>query len=192
MNAPTLELAQNDNIDTLIALLARVSERLREAAGMLARLAASDPDIVEKIRNLQPEIPRAFLVNLLRVGEGSLHPQLFMASGAAYNRLRALPRTVQDQVLREGAIDVAMGDDAMRVPLAELKPEQISQAFGPSGLRSVDEQRAFVKRRTMSDSRPVSRSEAFPWIVKKDRVTILRSVELTRKDVMHILEELST
>jgi hypothetical protein len=190
MNTTTLALGPDDNIDNLLGLLRRISEHLQEAAKMLARLVHADPQTIDKIQEKAPEVPRGFLVNLLRVGEGSMHPKLFLASGQAYNRLRMLPYTVQEQVIEEGAVEVVIGADVVRVALAEMKPEHISQVFASGGLRSVDDQRAWLKREALAANKPVSREEAFPWLVKRDKVQILRPVDLTKKDVLRILQEL--
>lgn len=195
MSTTTMSLQPNDSIENFLSLLKSISEHLLAAAQMLSRLAHHDPVIIDKIREQAPAVSPGFLSNLLRVGEGSLHPKLLMNSNAAYSRLRALPYTVQEQVLAVGAVDLAVNADSsasIRVPLTELAPDQIARVFCTSGVRSVDEQRALMKRRELTEAKPTTRAEAFPWLVKKDKVTILRAVELTRKDLLRILEEMAS
>lgn len=190
----TIALQPNDSISNFIALLRQATEAFSEAAPMLARLVASDPQTLEKIREQSPSLSHGFLVNLLRVGEGSLHHALLLNSNPAYCRLRQLPYTVQSQALSQGAVEVVLNaetGEALRVPLVDLKSEQVTQVFGAEGIRSTDEQRAIIRRKRMQEAKPVPRGEAFPWIVKHDKVTITKSVELTRKDVMRILEEMA-
>lgn len=190
----SLTLKENDNISNFIALLRQATAAFSEAAPMLARLVANDPQTLDKIREQAPALSHGFLVNLLRVGEGSLHHGLLLNSNPAYCRLRKLPYTVQTQALAQGAVEVVLNaetGEALRVPLIDMKADQVGQVFGPEGIRSADDQRAILRRKKMQEAKPVPRSEAFPWIVKHEKVLITKSVELTRKDVMRILEEMA-
>lgn len=188
-----MTLEPGDSLENLLTLLKAGAQALNDAARMLARLAHADPDFLAKVREAAPAFPPGFLANLLRVGEGSLHVSLLMNSAPAYAKLRQLPYTVQEQALKQGAVEVVLNDagEALRVPLVELKPDQVNRVFSAAGLRSVDEQRALIRRKTLAAAKPVARDEAFPWIVRKDRIVITKAVELTRKDIMRMLEEVS-
>lgn len=192
-NTMTVELQPGDSLENLLALLKAGAQALNDAARMLARLAHVDPDFLAKVREAAPAFPPGFLANLLRVGEGSLHVSLLLNSAPAYAKLRQLPYTVQEQALKAGAVEVVMNEagEALRVPLVDMKPDQVNLVFSAAGLRSADEQRAILRRKQLSESRPVAREEAFPWVLKKDRIIVTRGVELTRKDIMRMLEEIS-
>jgi hypothetical protein len=194
MSTTTIALQPNDSIENFIALVRQASACFSEAAPMLARLCQHDPDTLTKVIQAAPTVPHGFLLNLLRVGEGSLHQGLLLNNTPAYRRLRMLPYTVQTQALSAGAVEVVLNAEtgqALRIPLTELKPEQVNQVLGREGIRSADEQRAILRRKQISEAKPVPRAEAFPWIVKHEKVLITKSVELTRKDIMRILEEMA-
>lgn len=193
MSTATLvnETAEMEQLKSFFKL---IHQHLVDAARLIHAMVQKDPQAMDKIREAIPGVPPGFLNKLLRVGEGSLNPRLVMNGAPAYARLSLMPVTVQDRVLKDDAVEMAVNADSsasIRVPLTELTSEQIALVFCGNGVRSVDEQRAYLKRQEVTSAKPVSRAEAFPWVVKKDEVTILRPVTLKHKDIMRILEELN-
>lgn len=194
MNTNTeLTLQAEDTVESFIALMRDVASNLTIAAGMLARLHAADPDVLERIRTQAPALSPGFLGMMLRVGEKSLHPDLLTNSCQAYGRIRLMPYSAQESLLRAGSVpvvtDIETGD-CLRVPLVELKGDQLTQALSPTGLRPIDEQRAWLRRKLTFAPKPVARTDALPWQVKKDKV-IIGGVELGKRDLLHILEEMA-
>ena len=87
-------------------------------------------DVREKVREGAPEMWKRFLTKLQRVGEGTLHPQLYALSGTAASTLGKLPVNEQEKWLTE-RIPVALADgDTRRVDVSEMTAEQRRQVFG--------------------------------------------------------------
>lgn len=189
MNTTTLAPQPGDSVAAFIQLMLAANAKLEEGAVMLARLYAERKEaVLREIHDAEPSLTMGVLRNLVRVGEGTLLPSLVFASGAAYKRLRSLPCTTQRQVMAEGALEVVIVGEVVRVPLAELLPEQVAQVFSADGLRTPDEQRAWLKREAMAASGEVT-PEPFPWVFRKGRIIVHRDLELTKKDVLRMLEE---
>lgn len=186
----TTDLQQTDSIDNFVSLIAQAGTRLQEAAAMLVRLTAKDPQTCAKIREINPSIPAGLLTNLLRVGERSLHADLLLNNCLAYQRIRSLPYSMQEEVLRARAIDLVIDaekGDALRVPLTELNGEQVAQVFSKEGVRSKDDQRAYIRRKQAVPK--VSSTDLPAWFVKKDQLHIPPHV-FSRSQVLAWLGEM--
>lgn len=185
-----VQLRSSDSVENLITLIGKAGEQLREAAGMLSRLVANDPATVAKIREQAPTIPAGLLTNLLRVGDRSLHPDLLLNNCLAYRKLRLLPYSTQEHLLAVGAVEMVVNaetGDTLRVPIIELTGQQTSQVLSSDGLRSRDDQRAWLKRRQMSAVCP---AEPAAWFVKKDRLIITRACEMSKTQLLAAVAEL--
>lgn len=191
MTTETLPALQpGDSAGAVLNLLNDIGSKLHEAAEMLARLVqANGLEVINDIRDLNPGVPQSLLLNLLRVGEGCLHPQLVFASGAVYQRLRAMPYTVQEQVLAAGSLEVVIGEESVRIPLADCSPARLSQVFAGDCLRTPDQQRAWLRREALASQVADTEPAPFPWVFRRGRIVVTRDSELTRKDVLRMLEE---
>jgi hypothetical protein len=189
--APVVALKKTDSIESFIALLGRAGEQLREAAEMLARLVAHDPQALAKIREQSPSIPAGLLTNLLRVGERSLHPDLLLNSCRAYQKLRLLPYSTQEHLLQVGAVDLVINHetgDTLRVPLTELTKPQVAQVFTREGVRSCDDQRAWLKRQQVAYPNQ-TKADPAAFFVRKDRLIITRACEMSKAQLLAVLAE---
>lgn len=185
-------ITKTDSVESFVSLVQSGIENLQLAAEMLVRLVAEDDKAIEKITERAPQIPASFLGKMLRVGEHSLHPNLMLNGCPAYHRISQLPYAMQERLLKQGAVELVVDADAgsvLRVPLVDLTPAQTTQALAPTGPRTRDDQRAFLKRQ--SKPAPKATAEDYPWIIKKDRVIVHQPCEFTKKDVIRMLEELS-
>jgi hypothetical protein len=191
-NATAVELLPGDSIGAFVSLVRKSCIDLQTAAEMLTRLVANDDTVVDRIVDEEPSIPRAFLTRLLRVGERSLCPELLLNNCWAYRQIAALPYQQQKQVLSKRAVDLVVGEaegDVLRVPLTELTRQQLGQVFTKDGLRSRDEQRAWLRRRPTSRASIPAVPEQ-PYCVKKDRLIVNVPTEFTRKDLLRIMEQM--
>jgi hypothetical protein len=186
-----LALQPGDSIEALLGLLRDINNGIKAAAQMLFRIHQHDPEVVVKLRERAGH-PEWFINGLLRVGEGSMHPALLLGTAPAYGALKRLPYTVQERVLKAGAVEVVIDaetGDHIRVPLVELKGPQVVQVLGPTGPRSLDEQRALLKR-TAPARCSGRRTVELPYLVKKDRLVVNAPCELTRVQLLKLLEEM--
>jgi hypothetical protein len=167
-----------------------------ESAAMTARLVAKEPDTLRKITEIAPEIPASFLANLVRVGEGSLHPSIMLNGCPAYRRLAALPFSSQEAALKSGrvpvVIDAATGE-ALNVPLVDLSPAQVGQVFSQTGTRNKDEQQAFMRRKQIAtaQSAQIAGITGAPYSIRGKAVFCNAGCVLTQQDLIRLLGEMA-
>jgi hypothetical protein len=182
-------LTMPDSVESFLALLQGSANTLLQAAQMLVRLKAKDPTVIEKI--VEAGASPRLLGDLLRVGEGSLAPALLFDASCAAKAIKRLPYSAQTEILKRGAIEVVVGNEeaeTLMVPIHAATPEQVKQAIGPTGQLSRADQLA-ARRRA---ARPVTRDVDSPaYFARKDRLIINRPCELTRIQVIRLLEEMS-
>jgi hypothetical protein len=179
-----------DSIAAFLKLLAASSAQLHDAAAMLCRLQSEDENTIAQIIEAQPSCPAAFLAKLLRVGERSLHPDLLLNGCPAYLRLSSLPFSTQENILRAGSVDLvtnAESGDLVRAQLVDLTASQVSQVITPAGVRTRDQQRAYLKRRNVRGTEEIVGPI---YKITRQGVTIFRPCEITRADLARILGEM--
>lgn len=193
MESQQSKLQPNDSIESLLALITSASRNFQDAGTMLCRLLAVDADVVAKICAKAPSMSPGFLANLIRVGEKTLHPNLLLNNCPAYQKLRAIPYTAQARALASDHIDLVTDSESgsvLRVAITEMSPQQASQVFTRDGIRSRDDQRAWLKLKQVSKARPAGAEPAL-WFVRKDKLLISRACELSRTQLLAILAEMS-
>ena len=185
-----------DSVENIISLVRRGMSSLMESAAMTARLVAKEPDTLRKITEIAPEIPASFLANLVRVGEGSLHPSIMLNGCPAYRRLAALPFSSQEAALKSGrvpvVIDAATGE-ALNVPLVDLSPAQVGQVFSQTGTRNKDEQQAFMRRKQIAtaQSAQIAGITGAPYSIRGKAVFCNAGCVLTQQDLIRLLGEMA-
>jgi hypothetical protein len=191
-----LATQDDDSVENVISLVRRGMSSLMESAAMTARLVAKEPDTLRKITEIAPEIPASFLANLVRVGEGSLHPSIMLNGCPAYRRLAALPFSSQEAALKSGrvpvVIDAATGE-ALNVPLVDLSPAQVGQVFSQTGTRNKDEQQAFMRRKQISaaQSAQIAGITGAPYSIRGKAVFCNAGCVLTQQDLIRLLGEMA-
>jgi len=193
MNTNTqLALQPGDSIEAFRSLYSNISANLLSAAEMLARLCAAEPDTLSRLSSGPGAIPEAALSGFLKVAERSLHPALLLNGCPAYQRLKTKPYSVQEQAVTRGFVEVVTGPadgDFIRVDVVKLEGEVLNQVIGPAGLRSLDDQRAWRRRKAITVERTAPADVGPPYEVKKGRIRILRgNFEFTRIELLRLLE----
>jgi hypothetical protein len=185
-----------DSVENIISLVRRGMSSLMESAAMTARLVAKEPDTLRKITEIAPEIPASFLANLVRVGEGSLHPSIMLNGCPAYRRLASLPFSSQESALKSGrvpvVIDAATGE-ALNVPLVDLSPAQVGQVFSLTGTRNKEEQQGFMRRKQVAtaQAKAVEAIAGAPYSIRGKAVFCNAGCVLTQQDLIRLLGEMA-
>ena len=185
-----------DSVENIISLVRRGMSSLMESAAMTARLVAKEPDTLRKITEIAPEIPASFLANLVRVGEGSLHPSIMLNGCPAYRRLASLPFSSQESALKSGrvqvVIDAATGE-ALNVPLVDLSPAQVGQVFSLTGTRNKEEQQGFLRRKQVAtaQAKAVEAIAGAPYSIRGKAVFCNAGCVLTQQDLIRLLGEMA-
>ncbi len=191
--ATTLATLQpGDSIDAFREIYRDIAANLLRAAEMLYRLCDAEPDTLERLSSGPNAIPEGLLTSLLRVAEKSLHPRLLMNRCPSYKRLSTLAYSVQERALEKGVVELATGSGSgefIKVDLVKLEGEALNQAIGRMGIRSLDEQRAYLRQRAAVEARPSVEDVGPPYEIKKGRLRIIRgNFELSKIELLRLLE----
>lgn len=195
--AQIIPLETNDSLDSFVALLTRGAEALHAAGQMLLRLVKSGQTSPEEIIGRYPgKFTPAFLDGLLRIGEGSLRPELVLNPCPAYATLARLSADAQNRALEKPVVDVVVDAETgnvLKQPLTSMAPATVKQVIGHTGIRSRDEQRAWLRTRALSRAQlraPIAKNAQ--WIVRKDHVEIIHEhTRLTKQDLLRLLSEIA-
>lgn len=192
-------------LSEILTDLTGAADRIRRAGSKWVSLSEKTRDKV--LENI-PSTWKVFFQRLQRVGEGSLHPHLYSATGYAASCLGRLPIEEQDKYIRELIpVSVMSGrtPDVLRIDVEDMSAAQRSQVFKQAGksvsIRSIPEQRAWLaeqkRKQDKEDDAELGLTDitrAGRWRVHKGRVFIdPDKVEsgLTKKDVALMLRDLS-
>lgn len=183
--------------------LAAAGDRIKRAAQRWVRL---DDAVREQVTASVPMHYREFLGRLQRIGEGSLHPQLYAAPGRAAATLGRLPMEAQERFLSERipvAVVKAGANDILRIDVLAMDDKQRRQVFKTTAtgyeVRSISEQRAWLRdeearlaAKKMVDTK-LRITRAGRWYVENKRAFIdvdKAKTGLTRGDVVQLLKDL--
>ena len=189
-------IKKQDTIEGVVSLLRSGLDSTIEACSALARLVRQDPENLARLKEAAPNVPPAFIAKMLRVGEKTMHPGLLLNSYAANAQLARLPLSIQERVIKTGSAEVVTDPDSGdfdRVSLVDLTPAQAKQVFADDGPRDKMDQRAWLKRHVTAQAQTavINSIQGAAYVCRKSGVvSVLRPCELTRKELLRILEEL--
>ena len=196
MKSASFAIQPNDSVEMFFSLIGQGAEAILRGGQMLVRLIRSGHTSVEDLAQRYPgRFTPGFIDGLLRIGEGSLHPELVFTPCPAHAILARSSYAVQSQALAKPVVDViidAETGDVLRVPLTAMSGKVAQQAVTRTGIRSRDEQLAWLKRRRIGAKPAPVANSAEPWIVRKDHVEILREhTRLSKQDLLRLLAQIS-
>jgi hypothetical protein len=145
-------------------------ELVQFAQKVVAEMDAN-PALRQKLLDTGFTLPE--LNNWERVGRGTLHEKLLLSSGRQYRSLSSCPLSVQKNVIENG-VEIVEGDDTRIIPLDDLTPKQSAQAFTHGHIRSITEQKSWLREQKQititvaPDWQPtkkgvVYKGELIPW-----------------------------
>lgn len=147
-----------------------------QAAGeKIARIFEVDPGAMPRV-TVEARVPPAVIKKFRDIGRGLLIPELFTASV----KVRTLPVREQKMVatgMLPCVVDTPAGYDVRRVDLLAAGREVADQMIGPEGLRSKDEQIAFIKsscRRRQAHEEVKAGAPDARWTFEEGRVFVTR------------------
>ena len=147
-------------------------ETMKKAGRLLLEMLIDDPQACEKIKAASGgRCTDATLHLFVRIGQGTLMPELLTASCPAYKRLRSLPSAVQKDLLATGTAPLLLNSavtSLIRIRLTDMNPAQVKQCFDRVGLRNNDEQRAWLLQN--EGAPPATREDGKPYRITKDAV----------------------
>ena len=193
--APSFALLPGDSVEAFRALLVDSVRSLGAAAAMFRRLYKDDDSVMAELSTGPGAVPVSFLTDLLRVAEKSLHPAIILNDCSAYRALDHKPYDIQASVINQGVADVLTGEgerDFIRVDVVNLSDAQVKQVMSRSGLRTLDEQRAWLRARATATRVLLPADAGLPYEVTRKGLAIFRPCTLSRAALLGLLQEMDS
>jgi len=165
------------------------------AGKVLVKALKDNPEAYDRF--LGEGITHAHLSKFERIGKGELEPRLLLNGSIGYLKLQSVPESQQRRALDEGVKvyePSASGETTHRMIQAEeLNAFQASQVFAPSGIRTVQQQRAYLAERENRKNRTeAAKTVDLPdYTIKGTKVTFKAGCVLTLAQIGSIMAELT-
>lgn len=187
--------------------LQAAGERIKRAGTRWCRL---DESVRQRVLESVPGHWHEFLSRLQRVGEGTLHPQLYAVGGRAAATLGRLPIEAQEVYLRDRIPVAILKDgkpDQIRMDVMQMSDAIRRQVFQatPTGytVRTIAQQRAWIRQQTEAVAARKAKNAASMaritrvgrWVAERGMIFVTPEKAksgLTRQDVDQIVKDLDT
>ena len=198
MQTNTLDLTPSDP-KAIIAEFVSAIEQGRQcwinAGKLLADAVDRFPNFMRTLQEACPNFPPRFLNRMLDLGRGALHEDLLLGVSKGENALAKLSYSWQEKYVREPVELILKTDagewDTLLVPVKDLTPEQCSQVFDGSGIRTAGQQRVYLENLWARKVAPPCKSSLPYRIVGKKLVIVQSGFTLDLKDLSKIMAEMA-
>ena len=175
------------SIEKTMVFMSATAENMKKAADVYVGAIDEFPEAKEAYRELCPQVPENVWSILERVGRRQMHESLIFGGGVAQSRLRMLPYSEQKRVMEDGVEVLAADGTALKLSADKLTTPLVRQVFIKGHVASLAEQKAIQETTKIYEKpQPVIND----WETKRGRVIFYRPCELTRKDLLRILQDL--
>lgn len=174
-----------------IDLVLQGTQCLYEAGVIAAQAIDADPDFIDKVCDLCPDMTAEFVKRMELIGRKRLHPQLAISETPGVRRLRRLPYGLQEKHVKTPLpvlVRTESGWDVLKIDVRNLTPAQSVQVMADDHIRSEAEQRAFLEDRAAVNAVPKGHNP--PYRVTGNRLVIIEPCQLSRKELATLLAEM--
>jgi hypothetical protein len=138
-----------DKIPSAAELAQRIRNVSNDLLGIAHDLVAAldaKPELAQELEDAG--VNRELVSRLERLGRGQIHPRLVFSTTPGAEKLLTVPLSEQARVLDAG-VEVMEDDETTtrNIPIHELSPEQARQVFHRGQVRSLAEQRTYLRAR---------------------------------------------
>ena len=162
------------------------------AGEMLVEMIDNDPNAIKRICKANPKLTKPMLNKFEKIGRKVYDPRLLLRNCAGYTKARRLPYSAQQDILKN-KVKVAVSansSDHRLVDVGEMTPVETRIAFTNEGVRSITEQRSFLK--SQEKPRGIKVSDTTPdYIINKGKVTFKHDVTLDVAGIAAILSQMT-
>jgi hypothetical protein len=164
-----------------------------KAGEILVEMVEEDFKVFEKIVEKCPAINVGALYMFEQMGRKTLHPRLLLSDSPGYQKLAALPLSLQERYLDEPlplVVETDNGTDILLVKTREMTTGQARQVFGNGRIRTEGEQKAWLIDRASKAAKPVG-SNISAWKIKAGRVEFQAGATLSAGELATIITQLT-
>ena len=171
----------------IAARIRNIGTSLLEVAHDLVAAIDARPELVKELADAG--VNRELLNRLEKLGRGQIHPSLVFNTTSGGTKLLALPLSEQTHVLENGVEILDADETSTRlIPVNELTGEQSRQVFQSGKMRTLAEQRTWLRDRK-NKLKPVDADATYR--VFSDHVVVLKPGKFTKKLLLQWLTEMA-
>jgi hypothetical protein len=181
----------NNDAQAFIEAVTRGIAAWVEAGQIAARAIEENPNFIDEVCDLCPDITPEAVKRFQAIGLRKLHPQLAISETPGARRLRKLPYSLQEKYVKEPLPLLTSGGEILSVDFRNLTPDQLAQVFDGDRVRSEAEQRAFIEDKA-AKSVPTVKANNPPYRVVGGKLVVMVPTQFTRKDLAKLLAEMES
>ena len=180
-------LAQIPSAAEFAERIRKVSDDLLDIARDLVVALDAKPELMDEL--IAAGVNRELVNRLERLGRGQIHPRLVFSTTVGAVKLLALPLSAQTRALDNG-IEVMEDDESTQriIPVNEMTPAQARQAFNRGHIRSLQEQRTWL--RAQKKKRGATAPTSADYRIYSDHVATYRPGRWPKKLLLQWLSEM--
>ena len=179
--------------EKFVELVLQGIEVWMQAGEIAAKAVEADPEFVDRVCEICPDINEETVNRFVLMGLKKLHPQLCLSETPGVRRLRRLPYSLQEKHVKDPVDLVVKNDDGkveiLKVDVRNLTVDQSAQVFSVEGVRSHAEQRAWIEDKATKRVVPPVNGD-LPYRITGRELVILNPCRLPRRDVARILADM--
>jgi hypothetical protein len=163
-----------------------------KAGEILIEMMDDDPEIISKLCTSNTHLTRPILNKFEKIGRKVYDPRLILRNCVGYTKARKLPYSVQQSLLKD-KIKVAVSstsDDHRLVDLGDMTPSDAKIIFAPDKVRTINEQKAFIKADNQSSDLKKATVNK-PYIIHDGEVTFRKGVTLDIAGMAAIMSQMT-
>ena len=163
-----------------------------KAGEMLVEMIDNDPNAIKRICKANPRLTKPMLNKFEKIGRKVYDPRLLLRNCAGYTKARRLPYSAQQDILKN-KVKIAVSptsSDHRLVDVGEMTPAETRIAFTNEGVRSITEQRSFLK--SQEKPKGIKMNDSSPdYVIHKGKVTFRHDVTLDVAGLAAILSQMT-
>jgi hypothetical protein len=159
------------------------------AAESYAAAIDTDPAAKQAFREEFPDFSPTFWARIEAVGRHQLDQRLLYGAHPAERHLRRLAYSEQKHALDHG-VEVLVDGSEMLIHVDRLTPFQSKMVFGPTGIRDLAAQKAWLESEKLEHRRPPAADTGYD--IRKGELVIHSPMRLGRTELLQILTRMET
>lgn len=184
---------QNQRIQEFAALCQQGVDAWIKAGEILVELVEDDPQVFDKIIEMDPRMNAGILGRFEQMGRKVLHPQLLMSDAPGFEKLAQMPYSVQERFLNEPiplVVETDHGTDILMVSARNITTTQARQVFGKGRIRTEGEQKAWLMDQRSKKAKPAG-TNIPAWTIRSGRVFFNEGATLSAGELATIITQLT-
>jgi hypothetical protein len=180
-------LTKIDSAATFADRIRKIGDDLIHVARDIAAALDVNPRLADELQALG--INRGVVRRLERLGRGQIHPSLVFSTTPGGERLLSVPLSEQSLALQDG-IEVLDPDEqsTRNIPVHELTAGQARQAITNGRIRTIAEQRTWIRDRKAIGAAALARTD---YRIGKDFVVTTKPGKWSKQLILQWLTEMN-